>query len=190
MRKKIKVLALIMVVAIGVTACSKKSDSGNEQSSESGSNQIIINKADNSGQPESTNNTQETVIPPKDDAATPTMSPTETPTPEPVPDYGCLKTVVDTYGFPIYIRMNEGMEQTFIELSENTAKREWMSNVDYKVFENLTWKIDNKHLTISGNWSEEFEINPDTWTAASSLGGKDYSVCIYDKDGVFIFLDR
>ena len=61
-----------------------------------------------------------------------------------------------------------------------------MSNVDYKVFENLTWNIDNKHLTISGGWSEEFEINPDTWTAASSLGGKDYSVCIYDKDGVFI----
>ena len=190
MRKNIKVLALIIVVVIGVTACSKKSDSGKEQPSESSSEQSIENQADNTGQPEDTSNNQETVIPPGDDTATPTMSPTETPTPEPVPDYGCLQTVADTYGFPIYIRMNEGMELTFIELSENAARREWMSNVDYKVFENLTWKIDKEHLTISGDWSEEFDIDPATWHAASSLGGKDYSVCIYDKDGYFIFLDR
>ena len=48
-------------------------------------------------------------------------------------NYGSLQELVDTYGLPINLWRIEGVTLTKFELSEDSAKREWMSNNDQKV---------------------------------------------------------
>ena len=95
--------------------------------------------------------------------------------------------MVDTYGLPINLWRIEGVTLTKFELSEDSAKREWMSNNDQKVKENLSWNIDGDHITISGDWNEGFKIYSDSWRAVSEADGKEYIVIIYNKDGDVIF---
>lgn len=104
-----------------------------------------------------------------------------------VDKYGSLQELVDTYGLPINLWRMEGVTLTKIELSEGSAKREWMSNNDQKVQENLSWNIDGDHITISGEWNEGFKIYSDSWRAVSEADGKEYVVIIYNKDGDVIF---
>lgn len=104
-----------------------------------------------------------------------------------VDKYGSLQELVDTYGLPINLWRIEGVTLTKIELSEGSAKREWMSNNDQKVQENLSWNIDGDHITISGEWNEGFKIYSDSWRAVSEADGKEYIVIIYNKDGDVIF---
>lgn len=104
-----------------------------------------------------------------------------------VDKYGSLQELVDTYGLPINLWRMEGVTLTKIELSENSAKREWMSNNDQKVQESLSWNIDGDHITISGEWNEGFKIYSDSWRAVSEADGKEYIVIIYNKDGDVIF---
>ncbi len=104
-----------------------------------------------------------------------------------VDKYGSLQELVDTYGLPINLWRIEGVTLTKIELSEGSAKREWMSNNDQKVQENLSWNIDGDHITISGEWNETFSLNSVNWRAISEKDGKEYIVIIYNKDGDVIF---
>lgn len=104
-----------------------------------------------------------------------------------VDKYGSLQELVDTYGLPINLWRIEGVTLTKIELSEGSAKREWMSNIDQQVQENLSWSIDGDHITITGEWNESFNISSGNWRAISEKDGKEYIVIIYNKDGDVIF---
>lgn len=152
--KKLIALFLALVCVLGLVACSANDNENSKSQTEIKNN------------PATENN----------DAPVP--APTENET-----EYGCLQELVDTYGFPICLRMTEGMELTEIEISENTAERVWMSNNEHTVHENLMWSIDGNHLVISGDWEEEFSINAETGRAVSALNGKEYKIVIYDEDG-------
>ena len=152
---KIKVLALIMIVAVCHSACTKTDTGNTYQTTET-----------------SSSSSQETSI---------------TSTTTAVDKYGSLQELVDTYGLPINLWRMEGVTLTIIELSEGSAKREWMSNNDQKVKENLSWNIDGNHITISGEWNETFSLNSVNWRAISEKDGKEYIVIIYNKDGDVIF---
>ena len=103
---------------------------------------------------------------------------------EPVVHYGALQEIVDTYGFPIYLRMTEGMELTKVVIDEDSAVREWMSSLDGSTrHENLFWSISDNQLTISGEWEDVFTINIDAGRAVSQADGKEYRIVIYDEDG-------
>jgi len=151
---KIKVLALIMIVAACLSACTKTYPENTYQTTEF-----------------SSSSSQETSI-------TSTTA---------VDKNGSLQELVDTYGLPINLWRIEGVTLTKIELSENSAKREWMSNNDQKVQDNLSWNIDGNHITISGEWNEIFSLNSVNWRAISEKDGKEYIVIIYNKDCDVIF---
>ena len=106
---------------------------------------------------------------------------------EPVAHYGALQEIVDTYGFPIHLRMTEGMELTKVVIDEDSAVREWMSNNERIVHENLSWCINEKQLTIYGEWEDVFTINIDTGRAVSQADGKEYHIVTYDEDGEVAF---
>jgi hypothetical protein len=152
---KIKVLALIMIVAASLSACTKTDTGNTYQTTETSSS---------SSQATSTTSTTTAVD-----------------------KYGSLQELVDTYGLPINLWRIEGVTLTKFELSEDSAKREWMSNTDQQVQENLSWSIDGDHITISGEWNETFSLNSGNWRAISEKDGKEYIVIIYNKDGDVIF---
>ena len=114
-------------------------------------------------------------VPTEADAA---FIPTEPPAP-----YGVLQKIVDTYGFPIHFRMTEGMEFTEVVIYEDSARREWMSNNDSSLHENLTWSISGDQLTVSGEWEDVFTIDIDAGRAVSRADGKEYRIVTYDDAG-------
>lgn len=161
--KKICVLVLTLIVVMGFSACSETDTSNsNEQSGE-----ISVQTKESSS-----SSSQET---------------TSTSTTVPDNNYGSLQELVDTYGLPINLWRIEGVTLTKIELSEDSAKREWMSNTDQQVQENLSWSIDGDLITITGEWNESFNISSGNWRAVSETDGKEYIVVIYNKDGDVIF---
>lgn len=161
--KKICVLVLTLIVVMGFSACSETDTSNsNEQSGEIS----VQTKESSSSSSQETTSTSTTV---SDN------------------NYGSLQELVDTYGLPINLWRIEGVTLTKIELSEDSAKREWMSNTDQQVQENLSWSIDGDHITICGDWNEEFTISSGNWKAVSETDGKEYIVVIYNKDGDVIF---
>ena len=161
--KKICVLVLTLIVVMGFSACSETDTSNsNEQSGE-----ISVQTKESSS-----SSSQET---------------TSTSTTVPDNKYGSLQELVDTYGLPINLWRIEGVTLTKIELSEDSAKREWMSNTDQQVQENLSWSIDGDLITITGEWNESFNISSGNWRAVSETDGKEYIVVIYNKDGDVIF---
>ena len=161
--KKICVLVLTLIVVMGFSACSETDTSNsNEQSGEIS----VQTKESSSSSSQETTSTSTTV---SDN------------------NYGSLQEFVDTYGLPINLWRIEGVTLTKIELSEDSAKREWMSNTDQQVQENLSWSIDGDHIMISGEWNEEFKMNSGNWRAVSETDGKEYIVVIYNKDGDVIF---
>ena len=107
-------------------------------------------------------------------------TPTET-----EPMYGTLQEIVDRYGFPIHLRMTEGMELTEIVLSESTATREWMSSMvtGSILHENLSWSITEDDLIIYGEWEESFSIDIIVGRAYSKTDGKEYRIVTYDDNG-------
>ncbi len=161
--KKICVLVLTLIVVMGFSACSETDTSNsNEQSGE-----ISVQTEESSS-----SSSQET---------------TSTSTTVSDNNYGSLQELVDTYGLPINLWRIEGVTLTKIELSEDSAKREWMSNTDQQVQENLSWSIDGDLITITGEWNESFNISSGNWRAVSETDGKEYIVVIYNKDGDVIF---
>ena len=99
-------------------------------------------------------------------------------------EYGALQEIVDTYGFPIYLRMTEGMELTEVVLHEDFAVREWMSSMDgSSLYEDLSWSIRENRLTISGEWSDAFAVNAEAGRAYSEADGKEYRIVTYDDAG-------
>lgn len=161
--KKICVLVLTLIVVMGFSACSETDTSNsNEQSGEIS----VQTKESSSSSSQETTSTSTTV---SDN------------------NYGSLQELVDTYGLPINLWRIEGVTLTKIELSEDSAKREWMSNTDQQVQENLSWSIDGDHITITGEWNESFNISSGNWKAVSETDGKEYIVVIYNKNGDVIF---
>ena len=156
--KKLVAFVLALVCVLGLVACSSN---GNEDSKE----QTEINN----------NRTTENT-----DVTAPTSTENDA-------EYGCLQALVDTYGFPIYFKDLEGMNLITVEISEDSANREWKSNDGIIVHENLKWGIADNHLIISGDWKEEYVINVDTWQVVSALDGKEYEIVIYDKNGDVVF---
>lgn len=154
--KKTLALVLLIVFVLGLTACS------------TANNDISKPQSDPTNNPAT--EVKDTVV-------------SEPPYVQNDATYGCLQGLVETYGFPICLRMTEGMEITTIELSENSAEREWMSNNEKIVHDNLTWSIVDNHLVIDGDWEEEFTVNVESGHAVSALDGKDYKIIIYDEDG-------
>ena len=157
--KKLIALFLALVCVLGLVACSSNDNGDSKEQTEINNNRTTENT----------------------DVTAPTSTENDA-------EYGCLQELVDTYGFPIDLRMTEGMEITTIELSENSAEREWMSNNEKIVHDNLTWSIVDNHLVIDGDWEEEFTVNVESGHAVSALDGKDYKIIIYDKDGNSAFL--
>ena len=103
---------------------------------------------------------------------------------EPWEPYGALQTIVDDYGFPIHFRMTEGMELTQVVISEDSARREWMSSLDgSSLHENLTWSITDDQLTVSGEWEDVFTIDIGAGRAVSQADGKEYRIVTYDDAG-------
>ena len=98
-------------------------------------------------------------------------------------EYGCLQELADTYGFPIYFKRLEGMNLITIEISENSAKREWLSNDGKVVHDNLEWSIVYNHLIIDGDWQEEFTVDVETGRATSTLDETEYDIIIYNEEG-------
>lgn len=96
-----------------------------------------------------------------------------------------LQEIVDRYGFPIHLRMTEGMELTKIVLSESTATREWMSSMvtGSILHENLSWCITEDDLIIYGEWEESFSIDIIVGRAYSKTDGKEYRIVTYDDNG-------
>ena len=161
--KKICVLVLTLIVVMGFSACSETDTSNsNEQSGEIS----VQTKESSSSSSQETTSTSTTV---SDN------------------NYGSLQELVDTYGLPINLWRIEGVTLTKIELSEDSAKREWMSNTDQQVQENLSWSINGELITITGEWNESFNISSGNWRAVSEADGKEYIVVIYNKDGDVIF---
>ena len=161
--KKICVLVLTLIVVMGFSACSETDTSNsNEQNGEIS----VQTKESSSSSSQETTSTSTTV---SDN------------------NYGSLQELVDTYGLPINLWRIEGVTLTKIELSEDSAKREWMSNTDQQVQENLSWSIDGDLITITGEWNESFNISSGNWRAVSETDGKEYIVVIYNKDGDVIF---
>ena len=99
--------------------------------------------------------------------------------------YGTLQEIVDRYGFPIHLRMTEGMELTEIILSESSATREWISSLvtGSILHENLSWSISGNNLIIYGEWEESFTIDIMAGSARSKTDGKEYRIVTYDDDG-------
>ena len=161
--KKICVLVLTLIVVMGFSACSETDTSNsNEQSGEIS----VQTKESSSSSSQETTSTSTTV---SDN------------------NYGSLQELVDTYGLPINLWRIEGVTLIKIELSEDSAKREWMSNTDQQVQENLSWSINGELITITGEWNESFNISSGNWRAVSEADGKEYIVVIYNKDGDVIF---
>lgn len=106
---------------------------------------------------------------------------------EPAAEYGALQEIVDTYGFPIHLRMTEGMELTKIIIDEDSAEREWMSNDERILYDNLAWSISENQLTISGEWEDVFTINIESGRAVSQADGKEYHIVTYDEEGEVAF---
>ena len=152
--KKLVAFVLALVCVLGLVACSSNDNGDSKEQTEINNNRTTENT----------------------DVTAPTSTENDV-------EYGCLQELVDTYGFPIDLRMTEGMEITTIELSENSAERVWMSNNEKIVHDNLTWSIVDNHLVIDGDWEEEFTVNVESGHAVSALDGKDYKIIIYDKDG-------
>ena len=152
--KKLVAFVLALVCVLGLVACSSNDNGDSKEQTEINNNRTTENT----------------------DVTAPTSTENDA-------EYGCLQELVDTYGFPIYLRMTEGMERTKIELSENSAERVWMSNNEKIVHDNLTWSIVDNHLVIDGDWEEEFTVNVESGHAVSALDGKDYKIIIYDEDG-------
>ena len=98
--------------------------------------------------------------------------------------YGALQEIVDTYGFPIHLRMTEGMELTEIVIFEDSAEREWMSSLNGSTLhENLSWYIDDDQLVITGEWEDIFIIDAKAGRAVSEADGQEYRIVTYGEDG-------
>ena len=97
-------------------------------------------------------------------------------------EYGVMQEIVDSYGFPFYFRMTEGMEMTKVSVFSDHAERVWMSNNSSTLYEHLAWSIIEDHLTISGEWEEEFIIDIDSGTLTSLSTQKVYKLAVHDGD--------
>ena len=160
---RINVLALTLIVVLGFSACTNTDTANsNEQSGE-----ISIQTTESSSSSSQETSTASTMVS--------------------ADKYGSLQELVNTYGLPINLWRIEGVTLTKIELYEDSAKREWMSNTDQQVQEDLSWSIDGDHITITGEWNESFNISSGNWRAVSETDGKEYIVVIYNKDGDVIF---
>lgn len=97
-------------------------------------------------------------------------------------EYGVMQEIVDSYGFPFYFRMTEGMEMTEVSVFSDHAERVWMSNNSSTLYEHLAWSIIEDHLTISGEWEEEFIVDIDSGTLSSLSTQKVYKLVVHDGD--------
>lgn len=104
-------------------------------------------------------------------------------------EYGVMQELVDSYGFPFYFRMTEGMELTEVSVFSDHAERVWMSNNSSTLYENLAWSIIEDHLTISGEWEEEFIIDIDSGTLSSLSTQKVYKLVVHDGDDLKWYID-
>ncbi|MBE6925193.1 MAG: hypothetical protein E7466_08180 [Ruminococcaceae bacterium] len=96
--------------------------------------------------------------------------------------YGELQDTVLTYGFPITLRMLEGMNMTTVVLYETYAQCEWKSNSRIDEYLNLSWSIEGNLLTVSGEWAETFTIDIAAGTATDQSDKSEYILFVI-KDG-------
>ena len=152
--KKLMALVLALVCVLGLVACSANDNDDSKSQTEIKNN------------PATENN----------DVTAPSSTENEA-------EYGCLKELVDIYGFPIYFKRLEGMNLITVEISENSANREWLSNDGKVVHDNLKWSIVDNHLVIDGDWKEEFTVDVETGRAISTLDETEYHIVIYNEEG-------
>lgn len=105
-------------------------------------------------------------------------------------EYGVVQEIVDSYGFPFYFRMTEGMEMTEVSVFSDHAERVWMSNNSSTLYEHLAWSIIEDHLTILGEWEEEFIIDIDSGTLTSLSTQKVYKLVVHDGDDFKWYTDN
>ena len=154
--KKMIMLVIATICVLGLTACSKtNNDISTPQTDISNNTTVEVNDNDISEPPHTQDDTQ----------------------------FGCLQELVDSYGFPIYFKRLEGMNLITVEISENSAKREWKSNDGIIVHDNLKWSIIDNHLLLDGEWKEDFTLNVETGRAVSTLDETEYEIVIYNKEG-------
>lgn len=96
--------------------------------------------------------------------------------------YGALQDVVLTYGFPIEIKVLDGMELTILTLNENHAHWELRSNQRPMQYDNLSWSVDGDCLSISGELIESFIIDIVSGTAVSQSTGIEYEIFVMKED--------
>lgn len=102
--------------------------------------------------------------------------------------YGCLKDVISTYGFPVTVSKLGGQDLLYFTLHEHSADRLWsLKNIEEgRTFhEGLSWHLEGTRLIISGDWNEEFIVNPDNWLAVSQKDGLIYRIGVLRSDGTF-----
>ena len=96
--------------------------------------------------------------------------------------YGALQDVVLTYGFPIEVKVLDGMELTILTLNENHAHWELRSNQRPMQYDNLSWSVDGDCLSISGELIESFIIDIVSGTAVSQSTGIEYEIFVMKED--------
>lgn len=101
--------------------------------------------------------------------------------------YGALQKIAEEYGFPIHLRMPEGMDLTEVLLYADHAEYEWMTLNRQKKHEKLSWSITGNVLTVTGDWEGEFTVDAEKGRATLMADGKEYRIVTYDKDGEVAF---
>lgn len=103
--------------------------------------------------------------------------------------YGVLQDVVLTYGFPIEIKVLDGMELTILTLNENHAHWELRSNQRPMQYDNLSWSVDGDCLSISGELIESFLIDIVSGTAVSQSTGIKYEIFVMKEDEASLLVE-
>ena len=98
--------------------------------------------------------------------------------------YGALQDVVLTFGFPVEIKVLEGMELTILTLNENHAHWELRSNQRPMQYDNLSWSVDGDCLSISGELIESFIIDIVSGSAVSQSTGIEYGIFVMKGDKI------
>ncbi len=99
-------------------------------------------------------------------------------------EYGELQKIVDSYGFPIHLRMNDGYKLYEIIIYKDHAEFERLSSFDDPInYNNLSWTITENRLEISGEWEEKFTVNIEKGRAIPDSGSNEYRIVTYDENG-------
>lgn len=102
--------------------------------------------------------------------------------------YGCLDEIISAYGFPFTLQKLGGQDLLYFTINENSAERSWSMKDGEKgnsFYDNLSWRIEDNRLIISGDWEEEFIIDAENMRAVSQKDGKRYRIWMKIDDDTY-----